>query len=175
MMKALRGFWFGCLSLAPALVHAQGGEHTTATGLRELYQMNKRVVIAAAEQVGEEHYGFKATADVRSFGQLIGHIANAQFNFCAAASGATRPNRQNWEQITAKAELVAALKESFTFCDGAYEKLSDASGAEVVKVFGQDRARSYPLIFNVAHNNEHYGNIVTYMRLKGLVPPSSQR
>ncbi|HEX9895480.1 MAG TPA: DinB family protein, partial [Gemmatimonadales bacterium] len=160
---------------AAASAAAQTPSDPASAGLRELYTSNRRVVIAAAEQMPEADYGFKATAEVRSFGQLIGHITNAQLNFCSAALGAARPNRQDWEKTVAKAELVQALKDSFAFCDGAYEKLTDASGAEIVKVFGAERARSFPLIYNLAHNNEHYGNIVTYLRLKGMVPPSSQR
>lgn len=163
------------MSVTPTFAAAQGNTDPTSSGLRNLYRSNRQVVIAAAEQMPETDYAFRATVEVRTFGQVIGHITNSQYAFCSAALGVASPKQVDWEKTTAKGELVQALKESFTFCDGAYDKLTDASGAEIVKVFGNDRARSFPLIFNLAHNNEHYGNLVTYMRLKGMVPPSSQR
>jgi uncharacterized damage-inducible protein DinB len=110
---------------------------------------------------------------VRSFGELLGHIANANYNFCAAPKKVASPNKSNIEKTaTTKAAIVAAVKESFAFCDSAYE-IADAGLTEMVKSGQREVGAGYPLTFNIAHNFEHYGNIVTYMRLKGLVPPSS--
>jgi len=75
---------------------------------------------------------------------------------------------------TAKADLVAALKDAFAYCDQVYDSMTDASAAQIIKVLGRDAPRVTALTFNAAHLDEHYGNIVTYMRLKGLVPPSSE-
>ena len=123
----------------------------------------------------EEHYAFKPTPDVRSFGELLGHIANAQYQFCAPVKKAANPNQDNIEKTaTTKAALTAALTEAFAFCDPLYD-LPDSGLTEMVKMGQREAAAGYGLTFNVAHNFEHYGNIVTYMRLKGLVPPSSQR
>ena len=146
-----------------------------SAGLKALYQMSRGWIVRAAESMPEEHYGFKPTADVRSFGELIAHVANTQYNFCAPVRKVESPNKSNLEKTaTTKPALVAAIKDAFAFCDSAYE-LSDAALTEMVKWGPRDVAASYTLTFNVAHNNEHYGNIVTYMRLKGLVPPSSDR
>jgi uncharacterized damage-inducible protein DinB len=152
---------------------AQGGDHMAAM-VRPHHEGVKGYVIRSAEQMPEENYAFKPTPEVRSFGQLIGHIANANYMICSMASGEANPSRANLEQTTAKAALVQALKESFAFCDRAYQT-SDAKLMEKVDIFGQQQDRLYALIMNVGHVNEHYGNLVTYLRLKGLVPPSSQR
>jgi len=163
---------------APALAqqhqHAgQGGDHMAAM-LKPHYEMTKGFLIRSAEMLPQEHYSFKPTPDVRSFGEIVGHVANANYMFCAMGSGEANPSRANFEQTTAKPALVQALKDSFAFCDRAYQT-SDAKLMEKVDVFGQQQDRLYALIMNVGHENEHYGNLVTYLRMKGLVPPSSQR
>lgn len=164
------------LIAAPASASAQDAADPLVGSTRALYESVKRNVIAAAEQMPEEHYAFRPTEEVRRFGQLMGHIANAHYSFCSSALAEPSPMRENLEQTkTTKADIVAALKDSFTYCDRAYNTLTDAQAAELTKVFGADHPRLYALTFNVAHDNEHYGNIVTYMRMKGLVPPSSQR
>jgi uncharacterized damage-inducible protein DinB len=147
---------------------------TASAGLKNLYTNARNWILRAAEVMPEEHYAFKPTPDVRSFGELLGHIANTQYNFCAPPRKMASPNKDNIEKTaTTKAALTAALKEAFAFCDPAYE-LADAGLTEMVKSGQREVAAGYGLTFNVAHNFEHYGNIVTYMRLKGLVPPSSE-
>lgn len=146
---------------------------SASTGIKNLYGTVRGYITAAAEAMPEEHYAFKPTPDVRSFGELLGHIANANYNFCAAPKKTASPNKSNIEKTaTTKAAIVAAVKESFAFCDSAYE-IADAGLTEMIKMGQREVGAAYPLTFNVAHNFEHYGNIVTYMRLKGLVPPSS--
>ena len=109
----------------------------------------------------------------RRAGHPVGHIANANFMICGAATGEKGPGVDFEKTATTKAALQKALAESFAFCDQAYAAMTDARGAETVTFFGGERARLSVLAFNTAHNYEHYGNIVTYMRLKGMVPPSS--
>ena len=155
--------------LAAPVAHAQA-----VSGLGAVYNASKTNLIKAAEQVPEEHYGFKPTPEVRSFGQLVGHVANANYMICSMATGAQNPNSTNFEQSSAKTALVEGIKASFAYCDTAYE-MADAKGMEVMKLFGMDTNRMGVLAFNAGHNFEHYGNMVTYMRLKGMVPPSSQR
>ena len=159
------------LCAAPAIAQAQS--NTAVGSVASTYTAVRAYVIAAAEQMPEADYGFKPTPEVRSFGQLVGHIANAQFMICSLALGETSPATQNYEQVTAKAALVEALRASSAVCDRAYQQ-SDASAMQVGNLFGQERTRLGMLVLNAAHDFEHYGNIVTYMRLKGMVPPSSQ-
>jgi uncharacterized damage-inducible protein DinB len=144
-------------------------------GLKSLQQMVKGFIIRAAEAMPEEHYAFKPTPEVRSFGEIVAHIANTQYTFCTPVRKVENPNKGNLEKTaTTKVVLVAAIKDAFAYCDPAYE-ITDAGLNEMVKWGQRDIAASYTLTFNVAHNNEHYGNLVTYMRLKGLTPPSSEK
>jgi len=136
----------------------------------------KSNVVKAAEQMSEENYAFKPTPDVRSFGQLIGHVADANYMICATATGAANPNAGSVEKTkTSKADLSKAVADSFAFCEAQFDALPAAKAAEVIDLFGMKMPRLNALQFNTAHDFEHYGNIVTYMRLKGMVPPSSQR
>lgn len=145
--------------------------------LRGDYQNVRDFFIRAAEKMPEENYGFKPSPDLRTFGQQVGHVADDQYNLCAPAKGETRKAayRHLEETLSKKADLVAALKEAFAYCDGAYDALSDASGTEIVKFGKTDRTRFAMLNWNLWHTWEHYGNVVVYLRMKGLVPPSSER
>jgi len=144
-------------------------------GQKYLFGMTKNNIVRAAEKMPEEHYSFKPAADVRSFGQLVGHVADAQYLFCSPVVGKPNPAPGVEKSKTTKADLVQALKDAFAFCDAAYNGMTDAQASAIVKFFGADQAKATVLSFNTAHNNEHYGNMVTYMRMKGLVPPSSER
>lgn len=131
-------------------------------------------IIKSAEQMPEESYSFKPTPEVRSFGQLIGHVAGAQYSYCSAALGEKPASESDIEKTsTSKADLVAAIKASTVYCKRAYRQ-SDASARARTKVFGEDRSRLYALVGNASHDAEHYGNIVTYLRMNKMVPPSSQ-
>jgi len=161
---------------APAAASA----NPVAASAKRTYDIIKGYVTKAAEKMPEENYAFKPTADVRSFGELVGHIAGANFGFCSAAIGEKPPKggftpEGSLEKLKTKAELTKALAESFEYCDQAHSKLDDKTGAAVIKFFGGDMAKVSVLEFNTHHDFEHYGNMVTYMRLKGLVPPSSDR
>ena len=139
-----------------------------------VFEAGKGNVIAAAEQMPEEHYAFQPTPEVRTFGQLVGHVANASYMICATATGQTNPNQTNFENSTSKAELVRAVTDALTYCDAAY-MMGDEDAKAIVSLFGRDQTKMSVLALNAVHDWEHYGNMVTYMRMKGLVPPSSQR
>jgi uncharacterized damage-inducible protein DinB len=139
------------------------------------FNMGKTNLVKAAEKMPEENYSYKPTDAVRSFGELIGHVANAQYMFCSSAAGEASPSKVNIEKDKhAKADLVQALKDAFAYCDKAYAGMTDANAAQKVKFFGREQPKLGVLTFNNMHNFEHYGNVVTYMRLKNLVPPSSE-
>lgn len=138
-----------------------------------MFETTTRYLQAAAEQMPEADYGYQPTPEIRTFAQLIGHVANAQNMFCYMALGEQPQGERNWEEVTEKAALVEALRASTALCMRAYAQ-SDQSAMQTVQMFGQERTRLAALVTNAAHNFEHYGNIVTYMRLKGMVPPSSQ-
>jgi uncharacterized damage-inducible protein DinB len=167
-------------ALLPATVGALLAQSAAApanpisAGAKAIYNVVKTNVIKAAEKMPEENYSFRPTPDVRTFGQLIGHVADAQYIFCSMATGKVDMGPGVEKSKTTKADLVASLKEAFGYCDKVYDGLTDASAGTMVKFIRGDAPKVTVLDFNTAHADEHYGNIVTYMRLKGLVPPSSE-
>lgn len=157
----------------PAAPAASPANPITASE-KGLYSFVSGAAIAAAEKMPEENYSFKPTPDVRSFGQLVGHVADASFNFCSQAQGVANPSKDNEKTKTAKAALVAAIKDGVAFCNKAFDSMTDAKGSEMVKLMNFQMARLTLFSLNTAHTDEHYGNMVTYLRLKGIVPPTSE-
>jgi uncharacterized damage-inducible protein DinB len=145
-----------------------------AEGLKRAWNGVKQNVTETAEKMPESNFGYKPTPDVRSFGEVLGHIANGNLLYCARAKG-EMPPKGDAEKITAKGDLVKALNDSFATCDAVFATLTDESLLEKVKNGQNEVARGVFIAAVVAHVNEHYGNLVTYMRLKGIVPPSTER
>jgi uncharacterized damage-inducible protein DinB len=141
---------------------------------RYAYGKVKDVLLRAAEKVPEEDYSFKPTQSVRSFGQIVGHVADAQYLFCSLVLEEKNPAPKIEQNKTSKADLIAALKDAFAYCDKAYNGMTDVSAAQMVNFFGDDAPKLGVLTVNNMHNLEHYGNLVTYMRIKNIVPPSSE-
>ena len=168
--------------LAPAAVAlAQGtppaaaphNNPVTAHG-KSLFGGTKRILLRAAEKMPEEHYGFKPTDAVRSFGQIVGHVADEQYGFCSIVLGEKTPAPKVEKTKTSKADLIAALKSAFAYCDKAYDGITDASAVQLVKVRGGERPILGVLTMNNMHTILHYGNLVTYMRMKNIIPPTSE-
>jgi uncharacterized damage-inducible protein DinB len=149
-------------------------DNPLSTSIKIEYGLAKNVITRAADKVPEADYGFKPTEEVRSFGQLVGHVADAQYAFCSAAMGDKNPAPAVEKTKTSKADLVQALKEAFTYCDKAYDGMTDATASQMMKFFGRETPKLGVLAFSNMHDYEHYGNMVTYMRLKHIVPPSSE-
>lgn len=151
-----------------------------AAVVKSMHATIRRDLAEAAEGMPADEYAFKPTPETRTFAQLMGHVANANFFFCSQAKGERSPSSQNFESVADKATLVKAVKDSLAYCDEVYSATTDANFNQMVKVAvpgggGGQTARGSILLFNTTHNNEHYGNIVVYMRLKGHVPPSTAR
>jgi len=167
------------LAIMPIGVFAQEGSTTPANPIsaseKGFYTLVSGEVVAAAEKMPEENYSFKPTPEVRSFGQLVGHEADAQYFFCATAAGEPNPMKSIEKTKTSKADLVAALKDAVAYCTKVYTSMTDAQGSQMVKMMNFDVAKLTVLSVNTAHTDEHYGNMVTYLRLKGIVPPSSEK
>ncbi len=146
-----------------------------SSGLNGSYERVKKFLIGAADEMPAADYSFKPTPDVRSFGQLVGHVANASYMFCSAAKGEAAPKHDDAEKLTSKAEVQKALAAAFAYCDKVYADGKDAQlGSTMVQLFGNKMPKFMALDINNNHYNEHYGNLVTYLRLKKLTPPSSQ-
>ena len=162
------------LLFGAATLQAQAPAPTMSGALQRSFASVSGFLVRAAEQMPEDKYGARATADTRTFGEEIGHVADSHYFFCARARNEAMPQRTTLEKVTSKAQLVAGLKESIEYCNGAYQGATDANVGEVLQA-GQARfVRMAPLSNNIAHDNEHYGKVVTLLRMNGLVPPSSQ-
>jgi uncharacterized damage-inducible protein DinB len=179
------------VSLFLACATAPAGAQTTDGGFAEALSPSMAAVVKsmhatirrnladAAENMSAAEYAFRPTPQVRTFGQLVGHVANANFFFCSQVKGEQPPATADYEKATDKAVLVKALGDSLGYCDGVYAATTDANFSQLVKMPGPNggtqTVRGAVLMFNTTHNNEHYGNMVVYMRLKGHVPPSTAR
>ena len=162
--------------LAARALHAQAppAPITDIAALKASYAAIKTNLTKAADRMPEDQYGFKASPDIRSFGGLIGHIADVQGRICSAAGGTAAPPSP--ADKTAKADLVAALKASYAICDPVFDALTDADSAKMVSL-GRGAPRSKTALLwslIIAHSNEEYGYLAVYMRIKGIVPPSTQ-
>lgn len=168
------------LAAAVALTPASLAAQATATdpgiaALRSNWQAVIDNITKAAEELSEADYAYRPVATVRTFGELIGHVAGSQNMICAAALGDKQPAEDAVEKAAkTKAALVAALKESNAYCAKAYAIPASTSGM-AIELFGGPSTRVGALALNAVHDGEHYGNIITYMRMKGMVPPSSRR
>ena len=172
-MRTILRSLFLCLMIWAACASAQENPYSTFN--KGAYARLKGIMVASAEKMPEESYSFKPVDSVRSYGQLVGHLADAQYLFCSMALGEKNPGLNIEKTKTSKADLIAALKEAEAYCDKAYDGMTDASGAQMVKLFGNDTPKLDVLVVNNMHNMEHYGNMVTYMRMKGIVPPTSEQ
>ena len=162
-----------------------GGMSSVSQSTMGYYSIVKDWLIKSAAAMPETDYAYRPQAmpsadkaQLRTFGQLIGHVADANYMFCSAA-GATPGGTGDIEKTkTTKADLQKALADSFAFCDKVWASTNDQNGLTMVKfpagVPLPSMNRIGTLVFNTAHDAEHYGNVVTYLRTKGLVPPSSQ-
>lgn len=148
------------------------GQTTEATMLKNAYTGIKNNLTAMADKMPDDQYGFKATPDIRTFGALVAHVADAQGRTCAAVAGSEMPPSAGSK--TAKADLVDALKKSFEICDGVFNSLADEDSAKMVSAGrGGPRSKMGTLWGVVVHSNEEYGYMSVYQRLKGITPPSS--
>jgi uncharacterized damage-inducible protein DinB len=174
MMRLRKAALAVVLALGSGSAWAQGAPGPWSTTVKSGWGGLKKNLAASAALMGEADYGFKPAPTVRTFGQVIGHLANDHFLICSAAKGEKNPQAgTDFEKTTGKAALVKALQDSIAYCDGVYDTMTDARGVEVIEMFGSKHPRLAALTINLSHSSEHYGNLVTYLRVKGLVPPSS--
>src|SRR5579863_149293 len=153
-----------------------------ATFVKGSFKQISTNLIGSAEQMPEENFSMKlgTTPEVRTFGQMIGHVVNANYFFCAMAKGEADPQTVDYEHTAqTKAQLVAGMHAALDYCQPVYDSLTDATVSQMVTVPGQNGAPGRPqlrigiLLRNIGHNNEEYGNLVGYFRTKNLVPPST--
>jgi uncharacterized damage-inducible protein DinB/uncharacterized protein YciI len=131
-------------------------------------------ILAAAKKMPEAQYGFRPALEVRTFGQLVGHLADAQYVGCMTARGEEYKSRDIEKKVTGKAELIAAMEEAVKYCQETWDQVTPQSAAGAVTLFGKAHTRLGLLDLATAHAFEHYGNMATYLRMQHLVPPSSE-
>jgi uncharacterized damage-inducible protein DinB len=158
---------------APMVGIETRAENPLSGEIKQAYQSVKNNIIKSAEEMPEENYSFKPTPDIRSFAQVLGHVAESQMRTCSAFTGAQKS--MDAASKTSKADLVAALQEAFSQCDKAYDTVTDADAANMIKTPRGQRTKLGALVGNTIHDTEQYGILTVYLRLKGLVPPSSRR
>lgn len=152
---------------------------TQAGSAQATYGGVRGFILRSAEKMPAEQFTFQPTPDVRSFGQILAHIADANHLLCSPAAGVTSANGDVVDKIEkeklGREALLVRLRDSFTVCDKAYAALSETNVGETLTFMTTTRPRLALLWFHISHAFEHYGNLVTYMRLKGIVPPSSEK
>ena len=151
---------------------AQAQENPFSADARQTYGLVKDSLLKAADKMPAENYSFRTVSEVRTFGEMIAHVADAQFLMCGVVKG-ERP-AANARTKTSKADLVAALKASFEYCDPVYASMTDNAGAAKVRWARWDMSKLGLLNWNISHDNEMYGIIGAFLRIKGIVPPSSE-
>jgi uncharacterized damage-inducible protein DinB len=186
-MRSIIGMVLVSLLAAPALAQSgsngQGTSQTPGAGAvmvrlaQGAWAGAKRNIVESASQMPEADYGFKPVDTVRTFGEILAHVADSNYFYCARSKGEPPPVPDGTLEKTAttKAAIVKALGESVAYCDAVYASLTAASAADMVKAGQNQIPRVQPLFGNVSHNVEHYGNLVTYFRMKKMVPPSTKR
>ncbi len=175
-----------CLLCAPRSAAAQTSDgnyldeltSSAAATVKAMHATITRNLNEAAAMMTADEYSFRPTPEMRTFAELIGHLANANVFFCAQARGEKPPTTINYEKVADRDSLMLGLSDAIAYCDTAVSTTTDANVSSLVKLIApgdHQTARGAILAFNTTHNNEHYGNLVVYMRLKGHVPPSSAR
>jgi uncharacterized damage-inducible protein DinB len=176
-MRLTRVLVIAALAL-PVAIHAQAPPQPIAQAMKTAWDGAKKNIKESADVMPEANYAFKPVDTVRTFGQILAHVAGANYVFCSAAKGEKAPHAEDEfeKSATTRPAIIKALGDSLTYCDAAFASATDKSLAESIDMpFGMGKGtRAQALMGNIGHLNEHYGNLVTYFRIKGIVPPSSR-
>ena len=172
----------------PPAAAAPAATEPLSVSLKALYDGVKRNVVETADKFSDDLYAFKPTPEVMSVGEMLGHVANSNYSYCSRVKGEKNPNASDFQKTPTKVIVKQGLADSFAYCDAVYGGMTDKAALEPVPAVapatppaaGQKPAPPPPirarlLVTVISHTNEHYGNLVTYMRLKGMVPPSTER
>jgi uncharacterized damage-inducible protein DinB len=168
-----------CLALAAPAAAQQKPPQTFPTYLQGQYATLKRNIMGSAEKMPAEHFSFRPTPDVRTYAELFGHTMQAQYGYCSTVKGAANPTigKELEKIVNDKAGVIQMVKDAFDYCDEVFAKLTAENALEILTAGPPSNqrqlARANQLTMLIVHGNEHYGNLVTYMRIKGIVPPSS--
>jgi DinB superfamily len=163
-------------SPAPASPAAASTVDALAKEVQASYARVKSNILKSADKMPPEDYSFKPTPDIRTFARVVNHVTEAQMHICGALNQVKPGDAATVPPETAdKGTIVDALKASFAECDKAYAALTDANMTEMFQLGPAKRSRLGLLWGNVGHDNEQYATLAIYMRLKGQIPPSSEK
>jgi hypothetical protein len=154
------------------VVPVSAQENPMATELKQSWGRTMANVVAAAEKMPEEGYSFKPAPESQSFRDLAAHTADSAMGACTGFSGERKT--ANAAGMQTKAELVGALKAAATECEAVYGAFTDAKATEMIANRGQQNSRLGYLYRNVIHIEHEYAQMAVHLRLKGVVPPSSE-
>ena len=174
---------YALLSFFIMVTFAAHGQNSSANPytaeLQVQYRDVKRDLIDSAEEMPAEKYDFRPVEGVRTFGQIVEHLIDDQYAVCALIREERTPRNPNDSAERAggtKDKLVQGLRKAFEYCDSIYDPLTDVTAAQRVRSYdGTMQPRIQLLMINTNHANLHYGNVIVYLRMNGLVPPSSKR
>lgn len=161
------------LTAAPLPAQAPTQPDPLDAAVRKGHGFVRHQLTIATTRMSEEDYAYRPTAEVRTFGQILAHIADNNYGFCAQASGRASPVRDVEQRLRTKTEIDRALQESFDYCDRVYDTMTGARARATVQFGRSELPAMAVLMFKSFHNSLHYGNVITYMRLRGKVPPPS--
>jgi len=163
------------LAQAPPAAPAASAPTGPAAEVQAAYGRVKPNIVKAADRMPAENYFYKPTEDIRTFARVVNHVTEAQLHVCGAINQLTADQMKPPSDTADKATIVAALNASFAECDKAYASITDANLTETFSAGPVKRSRIGLLWGNVSHDNEQYATLALYLRLKGLVPPSSEK
>jgi len=147
-----------------------------AADVQRSYAGLKANILKAADKMPAENYSYRPTPEVRTFARVLNHVSEAQLRSCGTINGTAPEARYQVPPETAdKPTIVAALQASFAECDKAYAALTDDNILQMFTIGPVTRTRIGYAWGNVSHDNEQYATLALYMRLKGIVPPSSEK
>ena len=162
-----------CLA-APVAVQAQSSPaNPVVASAQEIVERQSKYIAGAADAMPAEKYGYRPTPEQWTFGKIVSHIAQSDFNLCAILSDTPAP--QNWKvtDTDPKEKLVPAVKASLDFCSQALANLQDSKLGDTVKFFGGRQVpRARALIELTDDLEDHYSQLASYLRMNGMVPPS---
>jgi uncharacterized damage-inducible protein DinB len=173
----LSGLMMMLLSATSVFAQPPGGAQrvTVVARLQQQYSQAKTNLTQSADKMTDEASTFKPSPDVRTFAGVFAHVAQFHYNYCSQFKGTANPNQENLEQTkTTRADAIKALADSFAYCDDAFSSLTDETPTQFVPGRGGEQSKVVPLMNLIAHDNEEYGIAAIYLRMKGLVPPSTE-
>ena len=152
-----------------------GQQDAVAKSLKTSVDVFRQNLIEAIAKIPQSDYDFKPAPDVMTMRALIAHIAEANFSICAGFKPEPNPNKEAWRDTAGKAQLTKAINASFDYCNAVMEGWTDARFAETVKRGNAERPKALGALHLLDHTALHYGNLITYMRIRGMGPPETER